>query len=170
METTDTAKTGKLRSGNPRGEHDTVSEVILESAKNYPDQQIAYLTTEGQHASTYSDTYEEASTILAGLKGRGVNPGDIVVAALDEPNEFIPCIWACILGGVILCPISPRVTDMALWTEHLAYLSKLFNDPVYVTNNTNRELFEGRTVFTIEQLLKTSGREMKIQPKSGNKN
>lgn len=170
METTETAKTGKLPSENPRGGHDTVSEVILESAKNYPDQQITYLTTGGQHASTYSDTYEQASTILAGLKERGVNPGDIVVAALEEPNEFIPCIWACILGGVILCPISPRVTDIALWTEHLAYLSKLFNDPVYVTNNTNRELFEGRTVFTIEQLLKTSGRKMKIQPKSGNKN
>ena len=112
METTEIAEVGTLRSTDPRGSHETVAEVILESVKNHPDQQIIYLTSEGQHTSTYSKTYEEASIILAGLNKRGVSPGDIVVAALDEPNEFIPCVWACILGGVILCPITPRVTDM----------------------------------------------------------
>lgn len=169
METTEIAEVGTLRSTDPRGSHETVAEVILESVKNHPDQQIIYLTSEGQHTSTYSKTYEEASIILAGLNKRGVSPGDIVVAALDEPNEFIPCVWACILGGVILCPITPRVTDMTLWTEHVSYLSSLFDDPVYVTNNNNRELFEDQTAITIEQLREDPGSNIEIKIKSRNK-
>lgn len=169
METTEIAEVGTLRSADPRGSHETVAEVILESVKNHPDQQIIYLTSEGQHTSTYSKTYEEASIILAGLNKRGVSPGDIVVAALDEPNEFIPCVWACILGGVILCPITPRVTDMTLWTEHVSYLSSLFDDPVYVTNNNNRELFEDQTAITIEQLREDPGSNIEIKIKSRNK-
>ncbi|WP_218638298.1 non-ribosomal peptide synthetase [Actinomyces oris] len=163
MEMNEISKFGTLRSVEPRHSYETVAEVIVEAVRNYPDRQISYLTSEGERVFTYFEAYEEALRILTGLKKSGVNPGQVVVAALDEPNEFVPCIWACVLGGVRICPISPRVTDMTLWTEHVSYLSRLFDNPVYITNFNNRELFDEHPVVIIEQMRNEQGSEAEIE-------
>ncbi|WP_454114802.1 AMP-binding protein [Microbacterium lacticum] len=131
---------------------ETVATLIQHAVERGPDRRILYPTPGGTRATTYRDTYEEAVQILGNLQAEGVAAGDVAILALDSPDDFIPSLWASVLGGITPCPIVPRVTDADLWEANLAHLSALFDDPVFVTTAHNRKHFGDRRVVALEQL------------------
>lgn len=89
---------------------ETVATLIQHAVERGPDRRILYPTPGGTRATTYRDTYEEAVQILGNLQAEGVAAGDVAIVALDSPDDFIPSLWASVLGGITPCPIVPRVT------------------------------------------------------------
>ena len=45
-----------------------------------------------------------AERILGGLRARGVVPGDELILQVETADEFVPALWACILGGFVAVP------------------------------------------------------------------
>ena len=131
----------------------TIAGLILSTVEHYPDQPIIYADSKGSQVATYRDTYDEAKLILSNLYKFGVGAEDIVVLALDDAADFIPTLWACVLGGIIPCPIIPRVADVETWRGSLDHLMKLFDHPTFITSSRNRELFQiDSPVLTLEDL------------------
>ncbi|KLI01901.1 peptide synthetase [Sporolactobacillus inulinus CASD] len=103
--------------------------------------------------TTYLDTYNESRLILNNLHQSGIKTGDIVVLALEEHSDFIPLIWACVLGGIIPCPIIPRVADMEVWRGNLNHISKLLNNPTFIISSRNLKLFDvDNKILKVEDL------------------
>jgi acyl-CoA synthetase (AMP-forming)/AMP-acid ligase II/thioesterase domain-containing protein/acyl carrier protein len=130
-----------------------LAEMIFSSVENYPNKPIIYASLMGSRVTTYRDTYDEAKLILCNLYKLGVKTGNIVVLALDNAADFIPMFWACILGGIIPCPIIPRVASVETWKDSLDHLLRLFDHPAFITPSRNRELFDiDSIVLTLEDL------------------
>lgn len=131
---------------------ETVSTLIQHAVERSPETRILYPSARGTRVTTYRETYEEAVRILGNLQAEGVGAGDVAVLALDGPDDFIPSLWAGVLGGITLCPIVPRVADAELWESNLIHLSPLFDNPIFVTSAHNRKHFGDRRVVALEQL------------------
>ncbi|WP_163547871.1 AMP-binding protein, partial [Candidatus Frankia nodulisporulans] len=54
----------------------------------------------------------EAERILSGLRARGVSAGEPVVFQCARTADFVPLLWACLLGGFVAVPLAP-VRDAA---------------------------------------------------------
>jgi putative peptide synthase protein len=134
-----------------------VAAMLRRAAELHPDRRIIYPTPRGEHVRTYRETFEEACRILGGMQASGLRPGDIVVVALEEPQDFIPCLWACVLGGIVPCPIIPKVTNMDLWTGGLDHLSGLFDGPAFIAEGRNRGLFADRRFLPLDDLRRGPG-------------
>ncbi|MEH2172001.1 SDR family NAD(P)-dependent oxidoreductase [Nostoc sp.] len=55
---------------------------------------------------SYKDLLDAAQRILAGLRKLGLVPQDRILFQFDQPQDFIPAFWGCILGGFIPIPLS----------------------------------------------------------------
>lgn len=57
-------------------------------------------------AGSYAELLDEASRLLAGLRGLGLAAGDKVVLQLAANREFVVALWACVLGGFVSVPLA----------------------------------------------------------------
>ncbi|MEH2207655.1 MAG: SDR family NAD(P)-dependent oxidoreductase [Nostoc sp.] len=55
---------------------------------------------------SYENLLDAAQRILAGLRKLGLVPQDRILFQFDQPQDFIPAFWGCILGGFIPIPLS----------------------------------------------------------------
>ncbi|WP_445506265.1 non-ribosomal peptide synthetase [Niallia sp. 03190] len=132
---------------------ENLSEMISYCVEKFPNKSIIYADSRGERVTTYLDTYNESKLLLSNLYKNGINTGDIVVIALEEHSDFIPLIWACVLGGIIPCPIIPRVTDMEVWRGSLNHISKLLNNPTFIISSRNLKLFDiSNKILKVEDL------------------
>ena len=56
---------------------------------------------------TYYELVTIAGRILAALRARGLRPGDEVVIAVGDPEDFVPAFWACLMGRLVAVPVQP---------------------------------------------------------------
>ncbi|WP_261556810.1 condensation domain-containing protein, partial [Frankia tisae] len=69
---------------------------------------LVHVTAEGHHSRhPYAEVASEADRILAGLRARGARPGDPIVFQCDRTADFVPLLWACLLGGLVSVPLAP---------------------------------------------------------------
>jgi amino acid adenylation domain-containing protein len=55
---------------------------------------------------------EHAERILGGLRARGARPGDEMILLTETADEFVPALWACLVGGFTAVPVG-AVGDQA---------------------------------------------------------
>lgn len=112
-----------------------VAEMITSSVNEFPDKTITYVESDSRIIKTYEETYSEAKILLANLQKNGLSAGDNVVLALDKHSDNIPLLWACVLGGIVPCPITIKVSDMELWKKTLNHISQLLDDPTFIISS-----------------------------------
>ncbi|MFI1769170.1 amino acid adenylation domain-containing protein [Streptomyces sp. NPDC020800] len=60
----------------------------------------------GERRLSYASLAEEASQVLAGLRERGLRPGDQVILQCSDAEDFVAVLWGCILGGFVAVPLT----------------------------------------------------------------
>ncbi|MFF4257600.1 AMP-binding protein [Streptomyces sp. NPDC001663] len=129
--------------------------LLVRAAAEFPEHGVRYLS--GEH--TYPQLLKESLRLLSSLRRKGVRPGGVVALLLERPEEFIPAFWACLLGGIPVCPLVPVRNDPQRWAAQLSHAHTLFDGPLLVTDGrTHEELpaVPGLSVTTIEDLAATA--------------
>ena len=131
------------------------SQILQQSASQ--DKGIVYCNEHNVDYQSYSQLFQEANLILAGLRKKGLQPQDKVVLQLSQPRYILSCLWACLLGGFVPIPLGVDLSDNG--NHKLAAISSL-GDLVVTQDSLQqgiKELLEnGRlknlTVVAVEEL------------------
>ena len=59
---------------------------------------------------TYTDLFECAGRIAAGLADRGLRAGDVLILCLPSSAQFVAAFWGCVFAGIVPAPVAPPVT------------------------------------------------------------
>lgn len=113
-----------------------VGEILLEAAKCAARSGLLYDAGDGfaSEFQTYSALVMQVRRILGGLRSRGLKPKDRVAIALERARDFVPVLWACILGGFIPCPVPPG--DPEQQATQRRNLDAVLGKPLFVTSST----------------------------------
>ncbi len=85
----------------------TLQEALARAARDSPDKGITYLLPDGEtNYVAYPQLLADAERGLAGLRARGLRPGDSVIFQFDQNHAFITAYWACVLGGFLPTPLA----------------------------------------------------------------
>ena len=79
---------------------------------------------------TFERTYQRALSILANLRISGHGPGDRVILDASDPEQFIPALWAVLLGGMIAVPMAPSAWSAsrgAQFRQRLEFVTSRLN-------------------------------------------
>lgn len=107
------------------------------------------------HPPRYPELLAEARRILGGLRAHGAAPGRTVALLLERPSEFLPALWACLLGGMAVCPMVAIRNGPQRWATYLAHVGSLLEEPLLVnTEQLRAELpdVSGLEVVSLEDL------------------
>ncbi|WP_020123727.1 non-ribosomal peptide synthetase [Streptomyces canus] len=119
----------------------TASELLWRAAREHPDNGIGFLGDDPEAAPRtmrYPDLLAEATRLLYALRARGARPGRAVALVLEEPQDFLPALWACLLGRLTACPLTPLRDDPQRWVTQLRHIAVLLDDPLVLTTRELR--------------------------------
>jgi hypothetical protein len=84
-----------------------LGEVLERAALEHPEHGVFFLHADGSAAfCSYPELLEDAHQVLGGLRERGIGEGDKVIFQLRDNRSFLSAFWACVLGGIVPCPVS----------------------------------------------------------------
>ncbi|MFG3016100.1 AMP-binding protein [Streptomyces cinerochromogenes] len=132
--------------------------LLVRAAADFPEHGLRYCTAEhpSEHTlQTYPELLAESLRLLGALRAEGVRPGRVVALLLERPEEFVPALWACLLGGITACPLVPLRNDPQRWAAQLSHVDTLLGGPLVLTDRRTREelpAVEGLAVTTVEEL------------------
>tara|TARA_R110001606_G_scaffold47570_1_gene121182 strand:- start:3027 stop:4616 length:1590 start_codon:yes stop_codon:yes gene_type:complete len=93
----------------------TIADLILEKAEKQPDFEVLRFEHEGSYASrTYESLFENARSLVRGLKARGITNGDRVGLLIQNHPEFVELLIAAGLLGMVIVPLDPRMRGSKL--------------------------------------------------------
>lgn len=133
--------------------------LLVKAAAQFPKHGVQYCRDEQslQHTlQTYPALLDEALRLLGALQNAGAHPGRVVALLLEQPEDFLPAFWACLLGGITACPLAPVRHDPQRWAAQLRHVDTLLERPLVVTDrHTRAELptVQGIEVTTLEDLV-----------------
>lgn len=111
-------------------------DLLVRTATIYPEAGVRYFPGIGAERSvfqSYPSLLDESRRILGGLRARGLRPQEKVGLLLEKPQEFIPALWACVLGGYVPCPLVPLRADTSRWAAQLEHVHRLLENPLIIT-------------------------------------
>lgn len=115
--------------------HKNLADVVLQAARRAPHVGVHWISRTDDETlfETYSSVLMRACRVLASLRARGLTPGDVVVLMLEQPRDFVPAFWGCILGGFVPCPVAPSDADDERAIARLRHLDTLLGNPFVIT-------------------------------------
>ncbi|MDI6682072.1 non-ribosomal peptide synthetase [Leuconostoc suionicum] len=142
-------KTKTLSTGTSITNANNLAEMIVSAVKQSPQQTISYVGSDLVQTISYQETFDDAKNILSNLQAAGLKNGDNIVLALEKHSDNIPLLWACVLGGIVPCPITIKVSDTDLWNNTLKHISGLLNNPTFIIDKKNEKWFTipNRTLY-----------------------
>ena len=81
----------------------SVGQFLLQSALRFPSK-VALV--DGDRSFTYTELYEAAARVAAGMRTQGLHPGDRVAYHGNNRWEMVVTMFAAIHGGFVLCPLN----------------------------------------------------------------
>ncbi|MEU2449197.1 non-ribosomal peptide synthetase [Streptomyces sp. NPDC012765] len=145
--------------GSDREETPDLGGLLVRAARRFPENGLRYCSGErppGHTLSTYPRLLDESLRLLGALREAGARPGRVVALMLERPEDFLPAFWACLLGGITVCPLVPTRNDPQRWAERLNHVDALLDGPLLVTDRRTREELPAVTVSsvaTVEDLV-----------------
>jgi acyl-CoA synthetase (AMP-forming)/AMP-acid ligase II len=87
------------------------------SAERAPDHPAL---VQGERIVSYGALWKMVSAVAAGLKERGLQPGDRVALALDNCAEYVAAYYGTLLAGGIIVPlnIAAKARDFEFWLKN----------------------------------------------------
>ncbi|MGG7612606.1 AMP-binding protein, partial [Streptomyces sp. ZG43] len=86
------------------------AEALLRAADR-PDGEVVHVRADGSETRrSYASLIPEASRVLAGLRRRGLRPGDRVILQCEDTEDFVATLWGCVLGGFVAVPLTVPVS------------------------------------------------------------
>ncbi|MER7405968.1 amino acid adenylation domain-containing protein [Streptomyces sp. NPDC000070] len=80
---------------------------VLTRAAAKPHGEIVHVRADGAETRrSYASLVEEASRVLAGLRHKGLRPGDQVILQCSDTEDFTAALWGCVLGGFVAVPLT----------------------------------------------------------------
>ncbi|CAM5293957.1 2-succinylbenzoate--CoA ligase [Streptomyces avidinii] len=148
--------------------------LLVRAAAEFPEHGVRYRSAErplGHTLQTYPRLLDEALRLLASLREAGVRPDHVVALLLERPEDFVPALWACLLGGIAVCPLTPVRDDPGRWAAQLGHVNATLDGPLVVTDRrTHAELpvVQGLAVAAIEDLATAAaGTDARTVPVTG---
>ncbi|XRJ97797.1 non-ribosomal peptide synthetase [Latilactobacillus sakei] len=140
-----------------------LADMVISAVRRSPEQTITYVDSESFQPISYEAVLDDAKTILANLQAAGLKSGDNVVLALEKHSDNIPLLWACILGGIVPCPVTIKVSDTELWSKTLKHISGLLDNPAFIISKKDDQWFDiSNTILHIENLRSETTNEPTI--------
>ncbi|WP_046468446.1 non-ribosomal peptide synthetase [Allosalinactinospora lopnorensis] len=121
---------------HPWNSFDTAVDLLTGAAELWPQAGTTYAGPDSPDDSvfqSYPALLMAASRLLGGLRAEGLRPGDHVVLLLEQPQDYVPALWACFLGGFVPCPMRPQATGGDRWIEQLLHVDALLERPLWLT-------------------------------------
>jgi acyl-CoA synthetase (AMP-forming)/AMP-acid ligase II/thioesterase domain-containing protein len=149
----------------------TLAQLLQRAARSWPDSGIRYCSASagsGDHFQCYPELLDEALRILAGLRAKRVRVGSKIALLMEQPKEFLPAFWACLLGGFVPCPLVSVRDDTERWAVQLAHVDRLLENPLLVTTEALRSelpYVPGLAVASVEGLYRNRSAERIHQAK-----
>ena len=109
------------------------AELLVRAARLSPLRGTLFIEQQRGHFVSYAALFDEALSILGGLRARGCTPGSKIALLLERSTQFMPTFWACLLGGLVPCPLAPIRNDAQRWAKHLAHINVLLDRPLLIT-------------------------------------
>ncbi|AJY38457.1 non-ribosomal peptide synthetase [Burkholderia humptydooensis] len=134
-------------------ECDSISQLFLQAVEQHSEAGYVIFDRELRaRLIRYPMMLADARRVLAGLQSSGISREARVAIRLDEPREFFPVFWACLLGGYVPCPLPPlRGTDMDR-AAYVAHVSALLDGPLFVTADKDSALLGDVRTTSVESL------------------
>jgi acyl-CoA synthetase (AMP-forming)/AMP-acid ligase II/acyl carrier protein len=130
-------------------EVDTLDAALRRAALADGPRELCYLGPHGTlDRQSYAELLDEASRLLAGLRGLGLDAGDKVIFQLADNRDFVVAFWACVLGGYVAVPLA-MVSDGSS-SAKIQHVGESLGHPLMLTDRTHaaalRALGQGRNV------------------------
>lgn len=132
--------------------------LLVRAAAEFPGHGVRYCSGERPAEytlQTYPELLAEALRLLDALRADGVGPDRVVALLLERSEDFVPAFWACLLGGITVCPLVPLRNDPQRWAAQLTHINTLLGGPLVVTDRRIREelpAVDGLAVTTVADL------------------
>ena len=95
--------------------------MLIYIADTHPEKGMTYISSSGdEQFESYPELLMQARKYLQSLQEKGIQQGQVVILEIDQSQEFYRTFWACMLGGIIVAPVSPP----AAWEPGSAGLEK----------------------------------------------
>ncbi|MFE7931212.1 AMP-binding protein [Streptomyces sp. NPDC057456] len=142
-------------------DHDTTTDLgalLIRAATRFPEHGVRHGSGDRPldfRLQTYPELLEESLRLLARLRKSGVGKDRIVALLLERTEDFLPALWACLLGGITVCPLVPVRDDPQRWAAQLGHVNTLLDGPLLVTDVRTREelpAVQDLSVVTLENL------------------
>ena len=80
----------------------SLADLLAAAARDHGGHGITYLgaATGDGDTQTYAELLEEATRVMAGLRARGLRPGERVLLQLADSQRMLTAFWACVLCGL----------------------------------------------------------------------
>ncbi|MBM7442702.1 non-ribosomal peptide synthetase/type I polyketide synthase [Streptomyces sp. HB132] len=82
----------------------------------------------------YRELLSQAARMLAGLRERGLRPGDPVILCGLPLSEFFPAFWACLLGGALPAALADRAVPGSPAYERLLHACAVLDQPLVLSD------------------------------------
>ncbi|MEV7711696.1 SDR family NAD(P)-dependent oxidoreductase [Streptomyces sp. NPDC088270] len=87
----------------------TLCDALMRAART--ERGTTYIRADGaEDRQTYRELLAESTSMLSGLRGSGLRPGDPVLLHCDDNRNFVTVFWACLLGGFVPTPVAMAPT------------------------------------------------------------
>ncbi|MCT4353063.1 non-ribosomal peptide synthetase [Streptomyces sp. Je 1-79] len=136
----------------------TLGALLIRAATRFPEHGVRHGSGDRPldfRLQTYPELLEESLRLLARLRKSGVGKDRIVALLLERTEDFLPALWACLLGGITVCPLVPVRDDPQRWAAQLGHVNTLLDGPLLVTDVRTREelpAVQDLSVVTLENL------------------
>ncbi|GER89935.1 hypothetical protein KDW_40970 [Dictyobacter vulcani] len=130
---------------------------------------IIYLQSDGSELHrSYTQLWEDALSLMRGLRRAGLQPQDTVILQLADNEQFIPMFWGCQLAGLVPTPLAvpPTYIQPSSATYKIQDAWTLLDHPAVVTNHdmlpelldwAKAQGLEQFQAFAIEDLFEHEG-------------
>lgn len=122
----------------------SLADMFLNVTERYPQQGMRFFETSGEDTFlTYPELINEAWYYLHCLRQQGVNPGDVIILIVNHDlPAFYKLFWACILGGIVIAPVSqPSFENDSATLTKLRHVWQILKKPLVVVEERYRKYF-----------------------------
>ena len=110
----------------------TLVDALARASRSWPGRGTLHVSADGaERFVSYPELQDRARSLLGSLQDLGLRPGDPVVFQLEPSDAFLGALWACLLGGFIVVPVSiaSAYEESNATVCKLRHASRLLHEP-----------------------------------------